>query len=126
MNRSKFKIKAKTMFFTVVMTSMMLASCSTTKKVSILEYSTPLPENTIVDVIGIGQKVPEGARLLGHVKIGDSGFSVNCTYDKVIASAQTQARSIGGNLLQITKHKTPNILTSTCHRIEGDVYFIKK
>jgi hypothetical protein len=74
----------------------------------------------------MGQKVQEGAKLLGHVKIGDSGFTLNCAYDVVIAAAQEKAKSMGGNLLQITRHKTPNMWTSSCHRIEGDVYYVKK
>lgn len=100
-------------------------SCGTQKDVSVLSPATPLPSDATVEVIGVGQKVPDGAKLLGHVKIGDSGFSTNCTYDKVVSDAQKQARGMGGNLLQITKHKEPNI-GSTCHRLECDVYVVKR
>lgn len=99
--------------------------CGPSKKVSILNYSTPLPSSTNVEVFGQGQAVPEGAKLLGHIKIGDTGFSTDCAYTEVIEEAQTQARAMGGNCLQITKHKEPNF-GSTCHRIEADVYLVKR
>jgi len=100
----------------------LLLSCGTTKKVSVLSPSTPLPEGTTVEVIGTGQQVPSAAKLLGSVKIGDDMTATkNCTYDKVVKDAQSQARAMGGNLLQIKKHTEPN-MWSTCHRIECDVY----
>jgi hypothetical protein len=106
--------------------ALLLVCCSpTTKTVSVLKPSTPLPSTTIVEVVGMGQKI-ENATLLGHVKIGDGNTkSSNCTYDKVIADAQNQARGMGGNLIQITKHKEPDQLVSTCHRLWADVYLKK-
>lgn len=107
-------------------TILFLLSCGpTTKKVSILSTATPLPPDAEVKVIGTGEKVPEGAKLLGNLKIGDGNtLAKNCTYVKVVADAQEQARGIGGNLIQITKHKEPD-LGSTCHRLWCDVYFVK-
>ena len=103
---------------------LLLSACGTSKTVSVLAPATPLPPDAPVEIIGIGQKVPDGAKLLGNVKIGDGGFSTKCSYDVVVADAQKQARSMGGNLLQITKHKEPD-LGSTCHRIQCVVYLIK-
>lgn len=100
-------------------------SCGSTKRVSVLNPATPLTTNAVVEVLGVGQKVPEGAKLLGHVKIGDSGFSVKCTYADAIAALQVQARAMGSNIVQITKHTEPN-MWSTCHRIQADAYFLKQ
>lgn len=99
-------------------------ACATSKNVSVLSIATPLPPGTPVEVIGVGQKVPDGSKMLGHIKIGDSGFSTKCTYDIVIADAQAQSRAIGGNLIQITKHKPP-AWGGTCHMVECDVYLKK-
>lgn len=112
--------------FIPVFIALLLSSCGgTTKKVSVLTVATPLPAGTKVEVIGAGQAVPSAAKLLGAVKIGDDMTATkNCTYDKVVADAQEQARMMGGNLLQIKKHTEPNAW-STCHRIECDVYFTK-
>lgn len=101
-----------------------LMACQTSKKVSVLQTSTPLAQDAKVEVIGKGQQVPSGAKLLGHIKIGEGGATPakNCTYDRVIADAQSQARAMGGNLIQVTQHKEPSIWTTTCHRIWCDVY----
>jgi len=100
-----------------------LVSCSATKKVvTILNYSTPLGAGENVEILGQGQKVPEKAKLIGHIKISDNWTrTVNCTYDVVIKEAQVQARAMGGNLLQITEHLPPGT-KSTCHRMKLDVY----
>ena len=100
------------------------AACGTSKNTSVLMVATPLAANAEVEVIGKGQTIPNGAKLLGHIKIGDSGLTSggNCTYDKVVADAVTQSRAMGGNLMQITEHKEPNILFSNCHRLFCDVY----
>ena len=104
--------------------ALLLFSCGTSKTTSVLVPSTPLAYDATVDIIGIGQKVPDGAKLLGQIKIGDSGITAggNCTYDKVVNDAIIQSRAMGGNLLQIRQHKEPNILLSSCHRIWCDVY----
>lgn len=112
---------------TLFILSFALSSCGpTSKKVSVLSVATPLPQGSEIQVIGTGAKVPEGAKLLGNIKIGDGNtLAKNCTYVKVVADAQEQARGMGGNAIQITKHKEPDIL-STCHRLWCDVYFVKK
>ncbi len=66
--------------------------------------------------------LPEDADKIGNIKVGDSGFSTNCGFDKVMEDAKIEARKIGGNILFITRHKTPD-LWSSCHRISADIYF---
>ena len=102
-------------------------SCDSAKKTSIVSVSTPLSNDAVVDVIGMGQKVPDGSKLLGQISIGESGMTAtkNCTYAKVVSDAQIQARAIGGNILQITQHKEPSALGSSCHRLKCDVYLKK-
>lgn len=109
-------MKKKILLFLIAATS-----CGPAKETTILSVSTPLPESENVEIIGTTQQVPSSAKLLGHLKIGDSGMSAKCSYDIVISEAQKQARGMGGNLFKITKHRPPNIW-STCHRLEGEVY----
>jgi len=102
----------------------LISACGTSKQVSVITAATPLQKDAFVEVIGMGQKVSQTSKLLGRVKIVDSGFTAgsNCTYAQVVADAQNQARGMGGDLIQITEHKEPGILTSSCHRIWCDVY----
>ena len=105
--------------------TLVLAACSTSKHTSVINYATPLPAGTHVEVIGIGQQVPDGAKLLGSISVGDSGFTTQCSYQEVIRDAINMARDMGGNVLQITEHKEPDIWSS-CHRIKADVYHVSK
>jgi hypothetical protein len=75
-------------------------------------------------VLGIEEKIPSNAEKLGTIKVGDSGFSVDCNYATVLDKAKTESRKVGGNVLKITKHKGPD-LWSSCHRITADVYKVK-
>lgn len=101
-------------------------SCATSKTTSVLKMKTPLADSEQVEVLGTAQAVSSNAELIGHVKIGDSGMTIKCSYDIVIKDAITQAKGMGGNILRITKHKEPNMLFTTCHRIWADVYYLKK
>lgn len=105
--------------------TLVLSACSTSKQTSVLNYATPLPAGTHVEIIGLGQQVPDGAKLLGSISVGDSGFTTQCSYQEVVRDAINMARNMGGNVLQITEHKEPDIWTS-CHRIKADVYYIEK
>lgn len=109
------------LFFVIVL----LFSCETRKYVSVLNYSEPTTEK--VEVLGAGQIVPEGAILIGNVTVGDTGFtsSGNCTYAKVIQDATTVAQQMGGNVIYIVSHRTPDS-NSTCHRINVNVYKVEK
>ena len=104
---------------------LLFASCMPSRKVSILSNSQSLPIGASVNIIGIGQKLPENAKLLGQIRIGDNGFSTNCKYDEVLAIAVNECRKMGANTFQIIQHKDPTALGSTCHRIKGDAYLVK-
>lgn len=105
--------------------TLVLSACSTSKQTNVLNYSTPLPAGTPVEVIGLGQKLPNNVKFIGSISVGDSGFTTKCSYQDVINDAINLARGMGGNIIQITEHKEPNILCD-CHRIKADVYYITK
>lgn len=80
-------------------------------------YSTQL-------VFLLNENLPENLEKIGMVKIGDRGFTMGCDFPAVIALAKEEARKMGGNVLKITEHKTPNLVTSSCHRITADVFYL--
>ena len=102
---------------------LVLSACSTSKQTNVLNYSTPLPAGSSVEIIGLGQTVQKGAKFLGSISVGDSGFTSQCSYQEVIRDAMNLARGMGGNIVQITEHKEPD-LWSTCHHIKADIYYI--
>ena len=98
-----------------------IIACSPKVTTKVNESETPLDFKEEVFVLGLHETPPPNGKLIGTVKIGDSGFSVNCKWDKVIEKAKLEARKTGGNVLKITEHKTPD-LGSSCHRIKADIY----
>lgn len=110
--------------FLFVLGAVLIVSCGTLKQVSVMNYATPLAPDAPVQIIGIGQKVPAGAELLGSVRIGDTGFTMTSSYEDEIKDLQKQARGMGGNLAQILWHKEPNLI-HICHRLQADIYLVK-
>lgn len=103
---------------------LLLLSCGPSAKISSSANYPPLPENTPVAVLNVNQQAPQDAAAVGTLKIGDTGFSMDCDYPTVIARAKREALAMGGNVVKITKHKQPN-LASTCHRIWADIYLAR-
>lgn len=79
------------------------------------------PECEEVIVINVDEVDPETCCLLGKVKVDDTGFSINCDYERVIALAKTEAKKIGGNALKIIKHTKPSFFGSSCHQITAKI-----
>ncbi|MCD2423330.1 DUF2846 domain-containing protein [Niabella pedocola] len=61
---------------------------------------------------------------MGHSRLGIRGFTTDCQYQRVIEKAQEKARKAGGNAIQITELKQPD-LWSSCYRIKGNILFIE-
>lgn len=103
----------------------LLFSCGTTKNMSVLQYFPPTQEK--VEIMGAGQTIPDNAILIGNITIGDTGFTSakNCTYAKVIQEASVIAQQMGGNMMYVVSHKEPDF-DCTCHRINANVYQVKK
>lgn len=76
-----------------------------------------------VIVFNLTDEVPAGAKLIGTIKVGDSGFTADCDYQTIIEMAKFEAKKNGANLLKVVDHQTPD-LKSTCHRITANIYYI--
>lgn len=104
----------------IIGTILFLTSCSAKLTSSFQKTYLPLDYKEEVVVFQIGEEIPPNAEKLGTIKVGDSGFSIDCNYSTVIEKAKLEARKVGGNALKITQHKTPDFWSS-CHRISAEV-----
>ncbi len=109
----------KKIFFGLI--TIFLAACSARVTTKLIEALPPLDYEEEVVVLGLQDQVPASATVIGTVKVGDTGFSVNCGWDVVIEKAKEEARKSGGNVLKITKHTPPSVMGSTCDRITAQI-----
>ena len=58
------------------------------------------------------------AEEMGLVEIKDSGLTLNCDYETVVALATKEAQKLGANVLRIYEHRSPDNW-STCHHIKA-------
>lgn len=101
----------------IVFALILLSSCNPKVITSISKSYPALDYKQEVVVLGLTQSEPDKAEMLGLVRIGDTGFSNNCSYDVVIESAKLEARKAGGNMIKITDHMLPSVWGSSCHQI---------
>ncbi len=111
----------KTDHFILFFFCLVFASCSPRIRTTIISQHAPLDYEANVAVIELNENIPLDAEIIGQVRIGDSGFSVNCDYATALASAKLEARKVGGNAIKITEHKLPSAMGSTCHRIKAQI-----
>lgn len=104
--------------------SIAITSCSPSVKTSVIASQKAQAHGADIVVYGVNTNPPTSAKTLGSVKISDTGFTLRCTYDIVLALAKVEARKIGGNALKLVEHKTPTALGSSCHRITAQILFV--
>ncbi|MGC1631892.1 MAG: hypothetical protein WA749_07240 [Gelidibacter sp.] len=105
-----------------VLGALILQSCSPKIRANLsTETHQALDSETQILIIKPDEKVPENSIFVGDLKIGDSGFSTDCGYTKVMDEAKSNAKNSGANLIHLTEVKKPN-LGSTCYRIKAKLY----
>ena len=98
-----------------------LIGCSPKITSSFTSYHTQLSKDAEVLVLEIDVPMPENAEVLGQIKIGDTGFTTkNGNYAAVLNIAKDEARKAGGNVVKITEHKSPDMISSM-HRIKAEI-----
>lgn len=103
--------------------TILLASCSTSISTKIVNKNfQKLEDNNQIIVLDKNEELPNNSELIGDVKIGDSGFTTDCGYDKVIADATNTAKNSGANIIKIIEIKEPSTFGSTCYRIKAKLY----
>lgn len=96
-----------------------LSGCSPKITSSFTSHHTPLAKDAEVLVLDMAAPMPENAGVIGQIKIGDTGFTTkNGNYAAVLNIAKDEARKAGGNVVKITEHKSPDMLSSM-HRIKA-------
>jgi hypothetical protein len=104
-------------------TVILFVSCATSisTKLANKSYQKLNDENQII-VLEKNDVLPYNSEFIGDIKIGDSGFTTDCGYNKVVADATNSARNAGANIIQITEVKEPDFFMSSCYRIKAKIY----
>ncbi|HNW51040.1 MAG TPA: hypothetical protein PKH79_08160 [Prolixibacteraceae bacterium] len=113
--------KTKQLIFLLIICSFIINSCSPKVSTSFSKKYPAIDYREEVRVFDLQDPIPSNPEELGVVKIGDTGFTTNCGYTEVIEKAKTEARSVGGNALKITKHTLPSVWGSSCHQITATI-----
>lgn len=67
--------------------------------------------------------VPAYCKPMGKVSVTDGGLKLNCGYEKVLQDARIKTVQAGGNVMKVTKLKSPSALGSSCYQIWGEAYY---
>ena len=102
--------------------AILLTSCSATLSSKLVKNYQPLSEDNKIFILEAAANVPFQSELIGDVKIGDSGFSVDCGYNKVMTEAMSMARKAGANIIKINELKEPDFFGSSCYRLKAKIY----
>lgn len=108
----------KTLKIIMLFIVVFMVSCS--PKIYKSKQNPHLADNEAIIVIQ-NQKLPENAKKLTIIRVGNYDASFDCSYENVIEISKTSARKAGGNIIQIIEYKAPDAF-STCHRITANIY----
>ena len=102
---------------------LLFASCATSISTKLVNknYQKLNDDNQII-VLEKNEELPSGSELIGDLKIGDSGFTTDCGYNKVIADATAAAKNSGANIIKVIELKEPSVFGSTCYRLKAKIY----
>lgn len=100
---------------------LLLSSCAPKVTTTLSKSYPPLDYRDEIKLYGINDPVPSNSVEIGNVRIGDTGFSVDCGWEVVTKKAMEAARKAGGNALKITKHTPPSVFGSSCHNIVATI-----
>jgi hypothetical protein len=95
-------------------------ACAPKPRSRVSQSFAPLPEQATVVVFEEKDTFDlRGGVEVGQIRVGDSGFSLDCDYATVLNVVRQEALRMGANVLKIKRHRKPSILWSTCHRIRA-------
>ncbi len=95
----------------------LLTGCGLGIRTVVTKKYSPLDSLQTVRVIDKNDPVPTNAIELGMVRIYDN-MTMHCDSVTVFNAAINEVRKAGGNILKVTMHSYPNLMSS-CHQISG-------
>jgi len=107
-------------WFVYLVVAGLLSSCAPRVVTDVLSNEWPATSPDSVLLYGTADKIPDGAQVIGKVKVVDTGFSVKGSLDRVMELAIDATAKKGGNGLKITEHRWPD-RRSTIHRVWGNM-----
>lgn len=108
-------------FLLVGLLSILLSSCSP-KIITNLINDSYLDSNELSEVVVVDSTTSVQKSLkLGTITVGDTGFTTDCGYNKIVSDAKTEAAKVGGNILRITELRRPKKWGSTCYKLKADI-----
>jgi hypothetical protein len=96
-------------------------SCSHKTVSSIQSKQPALSQNDYILVLQEKDDFVNDGIEIGTISAGDNRFSVNCSYNEIMANLDEQARKNGANIIKIVKQKSSN-RWRTCERIKAKIY----
>ncbi|MBF9141800.1 DUF922 domain-containing protein [Hymenobacter properus] len=104
--------------FTTLGLGLTLAACSP----RVITQASQSPHNIVAApgfvVIDETDKFSGPSEEVGDIEIKDTGLTLSCDYETVIARATKEAQALGANVLKVYEHHLPDHW-STCHRIKA-------
>ena len=104
--------------FSLLLLAAAFCSCSPKIHKNIIKQM-PYPNGTHseVTVYDTDDVVPDNAEVIGSLSVGDGGFTTHCDWETIIETAKKEAKTSGGNGLEILQHSYPGENSSNCHQI---------
>ena len=103
-----------------------LSSCNPKVSTKLSKSYPAISNKQEVIIIDKKESKPDSSEILGVVKIGDTGFTTNCSLDTLLNRAKLEARKAGGNAIKINEIKPPSTVGSSCYRISATILKINK
>ena len=85
--------------------------------------SSPKPENCELDIYSQNLELHKETQVIGEIQIRDTGFSVNCDSDTVMAKIKAMACKEGADAIHIFNVRHPSWSGSTC--FQANARFLK-
>jgi hypothetical protein len=87
-------------------------------------WMTPKPPSHPIIVFQMGENLPSEYVSLGSVSVGEKGMTIKCGFDDVINAAKKQARTVGGDAIQILQMNPIEKRRPTCFNLIANVLVI--
>lgn len=72
-----------------------------------------------IEVHPEGYRFEPGCREVGGVFVGDTAWSTDCGWDRVLDVVREEACAFGADAAQIVAHHEPSVFGSSCHQVRA-------